>query len=91
MESWKIWNLFYNISFSWLLPPDGLQFIFLLHDSENYLLETELNAPYFHAQTPTAEIFLLLVEKYVGAFVWSPDHFWEKRNQIPYTPHLWVK
>ena len=24
--------VFYNISFSWLLPLDGLQFIFLLHD-----------------------------------------------------------
>ena len=30
--------VFYNISFSWLLPPDGFQFIFLLRDSENDLL-----------------------------------------------------
>ena len=29
--------VFYNISFSWLLPPDGFQFIFLLRDSENDL------------------------------------------------------
>ena len=29
--------LFYNISFSWLLPLDGFQFIFLLRDSENDL------------------------------------------------------
>ena len=29
--------VFYNISFSWLLPPDGFQFIFLLGDSENDL------------------------------------------------------
>ena len=28
---------FYNISFSWLLPLDGSQFIFLLRDSENDL------------------------------------------------------
>ena len=28
---------FYNISFSWLLPPDGFQFIFLLRDNENGL------------------------------------------------------
>ena len=30
--------VFYNISFSWLLPLDGFQFIFLLRDSENDLL-----------------------------------------------------
>ena len=29
--------VFYNISFSWLLPLDGFQFIFLLRDSENNL------------------------------------------------------
>ena len=29
--------IFYNISFSWLLPLDGFQFIFLLRDSENDL------------------------------------------------------
>ena len=27
--------VFYNISFSWLFPLDGFQFIFLLRDSEN--------------------------------------------------------
>jgi len=27
----------YNISFSWLLPLDGFQFIFLFRDSENDL------------------------------------------------------
>ena len=26
--------VFYNISLSWLLPLDGFQFIFLLHDNE---------------------------------------------------------
>ena len=30
--------VFYNISFSWFLPLDGFQFIFLLRDSENDLL-----------------------------------------------------
>ena len=29
--------VFYNISFSWLLPVDGFQFIFLLRDGENDL------------------------------------------------------
>ena len=29
--------VFYNISFSWLLPLDGFQFIFTLRDSENDL------------------------------------------------------
>ena len=29
--------VFYNISFSWLLPLDGFRFIFLLRDSENDL------------------------------------------------------
>ena len=29
--------VFYNISFSWLPPLDGFQFIFLLRDSENDL------------------------------------------------------
>ena len=29
--------VFYNISFSWLLPLDGFQFTFLLRDSENDL------------------------------------------------------
>ena len=30
--------VFYNISFSWLHPLDGFQFIFLLRDSVNNLL-----------------------------------------------------
>ena len=30
--------VFYNLSFSWLLPLDGFQFNFLLRDSENDLL-----------------------------------------------------
>ena len=42
----KTWDLdklfyvlvFYNISFSWLLPLGGFQFIFLLRDSENDVL-----------------------------------------------------
>ena len=29
--------VFYNVSFSWLLPPDGFQFNFLLRDSGNDL------------------------------------------------------
>ena len=29
--------VFYNISFFWLLPLDGFQYIFLLRDSENDL------------------------------------------------------
>ena len=29
--------VFYDISFSWLLPLDGFQFISLLRNSENYL------------------------------------------------------
>ena len=38
--------VFYNISFSWFLPLDGFQFIFLLRDSENdlyriYLVQCE--------------------------------------------------
>ena len=38
--------VFYNISFSWLFPPVGFQFIFLLCDSENdlYFLEISLQA-----------------------------------------------
>ena len=35
--------LFYNISFSWLLPLDGFQFIFSLRDSENDLLVWDTN------------------------------------------------
>ena len=31
--------VFYNISFSWLLPVDSFQFIFLLRDSENDLYD----------------------------------------------------
>ena len=37
--------VFYNISFSWLLPLDGLQFIFLLRDSE-----TDLQRFFCHRQ-----------------------------------------
>ena len=37
--------VFYNISFSWLLPMDGFQFIFLLRDSENDLLILSVNNP----------------------------------------------
>ena len=33
--------VFYNISFSWLLPLDGFQFIFSLRDSENDLFQEE--------------------------------------------------
>ena len=31
--------VFYNISFSWLLPPDSFQIIFLLRDRENDLMK----------------------------------------------------
>ena len=34
--------VFYNISFSWLLPLDGFQFNFLLRDSENDLYDGHL-------------------------------------------------
>ena len=34
--------LFYNISFSWPLPVDRFQFIFLLRDSENDLVANSL-------------------------------------------------
>ena len=34
--------VFYNISFFWLLPVDGFQFIFLLRDSENDLVANSL-------------------------------------------------
>ena len=40
---------FYNISFSWLLLLDGLQFIFLLRDSENDL--------YYKTAEPQRELF----------------------------------
>ena len=35
--------VFYNISFSWFLPLDGFQFIFLLRDSENDLYTLRKN------------------------------------------------
>ena len=35
--------VFYNISFSWLFPLDGFQFIFLLRDSENETKTRSLN------------------------------------------------
>ena len=42
--------VFYNnISFSWLLPLDGFQHIFLLRDSENDLLLAKANN---YAQSP---------------------------------------
>ena len=31
--------VFYNISFSWLLPLDGFQFIFLLRDGEKRFIQ----------------------------------------------------
>ena len=31
--------VFYNISFSWLLPLDGFQFIFLLRDGEKQFIQ----------------------------------------------------
>ena len=35
--------VFYNMSFSWLLPLEGFQFIFLLRDSENDLYPLGIN------------------------------------------------
>ena len=37
--------VFYNISFSWLLPQDGFQFNFLLRDSKNDLYASEAPFP----------------------------------------------
>ena len=34
--------VFYNISFSWILPENGSEYIFLLRDSENDLYDTAL-------------------------------------------------
>ena len=36
-KKWDYILVFYNISFSWLLPLDSFQFIFLLRDNENDL------------------------------------------------------
>ena len=34
--------VFYKISFSWILPENGSEYIFLLRDSENDLYDTAL-------------------------------------------------
>ena len=52
--------VFYNISFSWLLPLDGFQFIFLLRDSENDLYCLLLNdkflkTSFFHSKGDETE------------------------------------
>ena len=52
--------VFYNISFSWLLPLDGFQFIFLLRDSENDLYCQLLNdkflkTSFFHSKGDETE------------------------------------
>ena len=49
---------FYNISFSWLLPLDGFQFIFLLRDSENDL--------YYKTAEPQRESFQSDTAAYEG-------------------------
>ena len=43
-ETWKIVYILvsYNNSFSWLLPLDSFQYIFLLRDSENDLQELKV-------------------------------------------------
>ena len=52
--------VFYNISFSWLLPLDGFQFIFLLRDSENDLYcqlfnDKFLKTSFFHSKGDETE------------------------------------
>ena len=44
--------VYYNISFSWLLPLDDFQFIFLLRDSEHNRLTSEVRASegFWHKQ-----------------------------------------
>ena len=49
---------FYNISFSWLLPLGGSQFIFLLRDSENDL--------YYKTAEPQHESFQSDTTAYEG-------------------------
>ena len=49
---------FYNILFSWLLPLDGFQFIFLLRDSENDLYIISLSISFFQSSFLTL-LFLL--------------------------------
>ena len=46
--------VFYNISFSWLLQLDGLQFIFLLSDSKNDLFRVIV----FHVIIYVAELYM---------------------------------
>ena len=44
----KIWFfVFYDISFTWLLPLDGLQFLFLLRDNENDLFTLARSSRFF--------------------------------------------
>ena len=52
--------VFYNISFSWLLPLDGFQFICLLRDSENDVLFWNTNmALHIFSPHPLPEIVLV--------------------------------
>ena len=65
--------VFHNISFSWLLPLDGFQFIFLLRDSENDILHSwrlNLANARISCWTCKAEIF-----KGTGSQVW----LWSKK------------
>ena len=51
--------VFYNISFSWLLPLNGLQFICFLRDSENDVLFWNTNmALHIFSPHPLPEIVL---------------------------------
>ena len=58
--------VFYNISFSWLLPLDGFQFIFLLRDSENDLLRN---------QTERSTGFLPFFEQKIQGLFKHPSYF----------------
>ena len=53
--------VFYSIPFSWLFPPDGFQFNFLLRDSENDL--------YFNCPV---EVFCLFVRFVFVVFLLRP-------------------
>ena len=54
--------VFYNISFFWLLPLNGFQFIFLLRDSENdlyvYVFFINNGGLYIHGHERVLDLFL---------------------------------
>ena len=55
---------FYNISFSWLLPLDGFQLIFLLRDTENDLYAGNISAAEKLKEQLTLSNFKLFVKFY---------------------------